>query len=250
MERPQGTKALAQGLEILRILSESADALSATAVAERLGISVSTASRALGALTAAGYVVKPDYHHFAPSIGVMTLAAHAREHFALPAAVRDRLSAAARATNCLWTVGTVHQHQVIYLLRVGAVHEAVELAVGRYPLHISVVGLRALLLLDESVAIDFLQRSRRVYGWDRPTHNVPETEANLLAAARAACRADGILCLDNWRTASECALAAPIPQLMPAAEAAGDQPLIVALVGGPHQRGAMLAALQAEMKLA
>lgn len=97
MPAPRGTKAWAQGLAIVRILSEAAQPLSATAVAERLGVSVSTASRALGALAAAGYVIKPDYHHFAPSIGVVTLAANAREHFGIAAAGRGSITASRRA---------------------------------------------------------------------------------------------------------------------------------------------------------
>jgi len=182
MHAPAGTKALAQGLAIVRILSEAAQPLSATAVAERLGVSVSTASRALGALAAAGYVIKPDYHHFAPSIGVVTLAANAREHFGIAAAARQHYSIQARTTGWLWAVGTVHDAQAIYLLRVGPQHDAVELAVGRFPLHLSIIGLRTLLELTEADALERLRHSRRLYGWDRPQPQIPEQEEDLLAS--------------------------------------------------------------------
>lgn len=239
MQRPAGTKALAQGLEILRVLSEAPKPLSATAIAERLGVSVSTASRALGALTAAGYVRKPDYHSFAPSIGVVALAGNARGHFGLPAAQRMAMKAQARATGWLWTIGTVHGGQLIYLVRVGPDHEPVELGVGSYPLHLSVIAMRLLVDLPEDEALAALRASRRRYGWEQPTPVVPADEAACLAVARTAVN-DGVLSLVDWQAQHRVAVALRLPDVV-------DSPRILAVVGGrtadPLQMAAAMRAL-------
>lgn len=229
MQAPQGTKALAQGLAIVRILSEAEGPLTATAVAQRLGVSVSTASRALGALQAAGYVIKPDYHAFAPSIGVVTLAAFAGEHFGIGAAARDHCTRRARETGLLWSVGTVHAAQVIYLIRVGPQHEAVELAVGRFPLHLSIVGLRTLLELDEADALARLRESRRLYGWDRPTDLIPDSEEAVLAHARSNLDGDGVLILEHWRGNGDVLGGIALPPAV-------DGPRVLTLVGGSAAR--------------
>ncbi len=234
MQRPAGTKALAQGLEILRVLSEAPEPLSATAIAERLGVSVSTASRALGALTAAGYVRKPDYHSFAPSIGVVALAGNARGHFGLPAAQRVALTAQARATGWLWTIGTVHGGQLVYLVRVGPDHEAIELGVGSYPLHLSVIAMRLLLDLPEAEALAALRASRRRYGWEQPTPTVPADEATCLAVARSACT-DGVLALVDWQARNRVAVALRLPDVV-------DSPRILAVVGGRQADAQTMAA--------
>jgi DNA-binding IclR family transcriptional regulator len=240
VQAPHGTKALAQGLAIVRILSEAAEPLSATAVAERLGVSVSTASRALGALNAAGYVIKPDYHHFAPSIGVVTLAANAREHFGIAEAARHHYSARARDTGWLWSVGTVHGSQTIYLLRAGPNHEAVELAVGRFPLHLSIIGLRTLLELEVADAVERLRHSRRLYGWECPDPQIPDNEEALLAMVRAAVDSDGILVLTNWRKNGDAIAGIALAP-------ASDGPRVVGLVGDGSDAEAMRVALRDEI---
>jgi DNA-binding IclR family transcriptional regulator len=196
---PSGAKTLAQGLEVLRLVTESDRPLTATAIAERLGVSVSTASRALGALVAAGYVRKPDYHSFAPALGVLALAGNAQRQFEAVRAPRPLLRDLADGTPGLrWTLATLIDEQLVYLLQVDAGQDATGFSVGRYPLHLSSIALLLLLERGERAALAALRASRRRYGWERPQPAVPEDEAACLAAAQALLR-DGMLPLADWQ---------------------------------------------------
>lgn len=196
---PPGSRTLAQGLEVLRLLTESDRPLTATAIADRLGVSVSTASRALGALTIAGYVRKPDYHSFAPAFGVLALAGNARRQFGAVLAPRQRLQELADATPGLtWHLGMLVDDQLVYPLRVSHGVEAAELQVGDWPLHRSSIALLILLGRGERAALAALRASRRRYGWDRPGPAVPVDEAACFSAAQALLH-EGVLALSGWQ---------------------------------------------------
>ncbi|MGC3989572.1 MAG: helix-turn-helix domain-containing protein [Chthoniobacteraceae bacterium] len=221
---PKGAQSLTQGLEVLRLLTESDRPLTATAIAERLGVSVSTASRALGALAAAGYARKPDYHSFAPALGVLALAGNAKRQFEAVMAPEALLHRLADGTPELrWTLATLIDEQIVYLLQVDAGQEATGFAVGRYPLHLSSIALLILLERGERAAVAALRASRRRYGWDRPGPTVPADETACAAAARALVD-DGVLPLADWQK----------PGWLSAATLVGGfhgQPLVLAIAG-------------------
>jgi len=63
---------LTTGLDILRIVAEAETPLTATAIAQRVGLHVSSVSRTLAVLVRHGYLRKPTYHSFAADLGVGT----------------------------------------------------------------------------------------------------------------------------------------------------------------------------------
>ena len=79
----QGTQALARSMEILSRLVSSHRPMTATELAETMGLHQSTVSRILGTLQGTGFVRKPDYHSFAPDYGLLTFARGAIHHFDL-----------------------------------------------------------------------------------------------------------------------------------------------------------------------
>ncbi len=211
------------GLDILRILAEAEGPLTATAIAERVGLHVSNVSRTLRVLAQHGYVRKPTYHSFAPDLGVLALAGAAAMRLPAIAATRAAVQAAATASGLQATLAALHRDQVLYLHRVQPDGESVSGVAGGFPLHRSVVGLRLLLDLPARTARETLAAAARRHGWERPTPATPADPASCLAAARALLR-DGILRTDHWDEPGRiaAALALRIP---------GQPPLAVALDG-------------------
>gem|GEM_PF-5867631 len=137
-------------------------------------------------------------------------------------------------------MGTVHDAHAIYLLRVGPQHEAVELAVGRFPLHLSIIGLLTLVELAPVDALERLRHSRRLYGWDRPQPQIPEREEDLLALVHNAVDAACILVLPNWRSPGDCLAGCALPP-------ASDGPRVLGLVGGAKDVEEMRKTLRKEI---
>lgn len=207
------TKALTHGLELLRLLVEANRPMTATEVAKALGLHQSSASRILKTLIAAGYVRKPDYHSFAPDLGVLALGGTAIRNFPLANKPKPAIARLAERTHGLVvSLATLWRGQVLYFLRAQAGHEQLEFFAGSFPLHLSSPALRLMLDMPETAALELLEASRRRYGWERPGAMVPETAAGALAAARELLRHDG-LALDGWqgpgRVSAAIALDAP-----------------------------------------
>lgn len=217
---------LTTGLDILRILAEAEGPLTATAIAERVGLHVSNVSRTLGVLAKHGYVRKPTYHSFAPDLGVLALAGAAATRLPEVARTRDAVIELARASGLQATLAAFHRDQVMYLHRCagGGAGELVSAVAGGFPLHQSVVGLRLLLDLPAKEAKAALERAARRYGWERRTEATPAGPAECLAEARRRL-ADGILRIDAWDAPGALAAAARL-------DIAGHPPLALALVGG------------------
>ncbi len=188
---------LTTGLDILRILAEAEAPLTATAIAERVGIHVSNVSRTLGVLARHGYVRKPTYHSFAPDLGILALAGASAGRMPAVARTGSVIAALARTCGMQATLAALHRGQVLYLHRCQSGGEGVSAVAGGWPLHLSVVGLR--LLLDQPVkeARAALELAAKRYGWERPTPATPEDPATCLAEARRRMR-DGILRIDGW----------------------------------------------------
>ncbi len=214
---------LTTGLNILRILAEAEAPLTATAIAERVGLHVSNVSRTLAVLARYGYVRKPSYHSFAPDLGVLALAGAAAGR--LPAVERTRvaITALARSSGLQTSLAALHRDQVLYLHRCSPGGEAVSAVAGGWPLHLSVVGLR--LLLDQPVkaARGCLELAAKRYGWERPTAGTPETPAACLAESRKRL-VDGVLRIDGWGRPGYGAAAIAVA-------VAGHPPLALGLVG-------------------
>lgn len=219
---------LTTGLDILRILAEADGPLTATAIAERVGLHVSNVSRTLAVLARHGYVRKPTYHSFAPDLGVLALAGAAATRLPEVARTRAAVVALARASGMQATLAAFHRDQVMYLHRCSADGgELVSAVAGGFPLHLSVVGLRLLLELPAKAAKAALERASRRYGWERPTAATPAGPGECLAEARRRL-AGGVLRIDAWDRSGAFAVAGLAP-------IAGHPPLAIALVGGLPQ---------------
>ncbi len=200
------------GLDILRILAEADGPLTATVIAERVGLHVSNVSRTLRVLAEHGYVRKPTYHSFAADLGILALAGAAVARLPAIAATTAAVQDAARASGLQATLAALHRDQVLYLHRGRPDGALVSGVAGGFPLHRSVVGLRLLLDLPEDRALAALANAARRHGWDRPTPATPADPAACLAAARRRLRG-GVLRTDHWdepdRVAAAVAVAVP-----------------------------------------
>lgn len=194
------------GLEILRVLAESESPLTATAIAERVGLHVSNVSRALRVLANAGYVRKPTYHSFAPDLGVLALAGAAATRLPLIERTGGLIRNAATGSGMLVVLATLFRDQVLYLHRCGPGQEPQSAIAGGFPLHRSVAGLRLLLDRPAAEAEAALTTAARRYGWDRPTPATPTDPAACLSAARARLH-DGVLAIHGWDDPGRCAIA-------------------------------------------
>lgn len=221
-----GPQSLARSLQILAELAASAEPISATALAEKVGLHQSSVSRILSTLQAAGFVRKPDYHHFCADYGLLSFAAKAIHQFPLiqhTLPVLRRLAPA--CAPMLLTVATLWRNEVLYLVRVHAGSEPTIMPLMRFPLHLSSPGLRMLLDRPGDEALTALEHSAAELGWDRPTGRVAATPAALLKEARGCLELD-VLALDGWQA----------PEILTAA-------IPIRLASGPGGKPAPLAAL-------
>ncbi|MCW8133873.1 MAG: helix-turn-helix domain-containing protein [Planctomycetota bacterium] len=207
------TKALTHGLEILHLLVEANRPMTATEIAKAIGLHQSSASRILKTLIAAGYVRKPDYHSFAPDLGVLALGGTAIRNFPLANKPRPAMAALAeRAHGLTVSLATFWRGEMLYLLRTQAGHEPVGFFAGHFPLHLSSPALRMLLEMPEAGALAHLEASRARYGWERPGAMAPASPEAALAEARGLLRHDGLV-LDGWQ--GPCRVSAAIPLAVP-----------------------------------
>lgn len=205
-------KALANGLKVLRILVESEDPLNASEIGRRCGLHPSSVSRILQTLSASGYVRKLSYRSFTVDYGVLTLGARAARHFRLTDKPRAVLADLARRYTkvSVFALTALWNGQLIYLLRTGPSQpEPVVLALGGYPLHLSSPGLRLLLDMPETEALEHLKESKLKHGWNRPTTDVPAQPAALLSAAHKRLQHD-CLALDDWQKPGWLGAAIPV----------------------------------------
>lgn len=209
---------LTNALDILRLLAESPTPLSATDISKKIGLHTSNVSRTLRVLIDAGYVRKPTYHSFAPDLGLLALAGVAAWHHPLCIHSSAEIKALTERLTLQVTLAGLFQEQIIYLQRCSPGHEPVQAGSMRFPLHRSVVALRLLLELPQAKALDVLEASKRRYGWDRPTANVPANPKDCLLAASDSL-SDGMLRLDSWSApgSRQMALLLPIPNQPPLA---------------------------------
>lgn len=217
---------LTSGLDILRILAEADAPLSATAIAERVGLHVSNVSRTLKVLIEHGYVRKPSYHSFAPDLGVLCLAGSAALRLPVIAESQAPLIAIAQDSGIQATLAALHQDQLLYLQRAQTDGHCISAVAGGFPLHRSVVGLRLLLDLPAARAERILEAAARRSGWERPTAQTPANPMACLQQARERLQ-DGVLRTDHWDSPGEIAIAMTL-------QPAGLPPLALSLDGPFH----------------
>ena len=183
--------------------------MTSTEIARCTGLHQSWVSRVLKTLSSAGYVRKPDYHSFAPDYGVLTLGGNSLQQF--PFITRPKQAMSELAQRCEGmnvALAALWRGQLVYFMRFQKGHEPIPFSVG-FPLHLSSVALRLLTELPEEESIAALERSKRWYGWEQPTSNVPRTPRAVLSFAHSAIRHDCIV-LENYYRKTMLSAAIPI----------------------------------------
>lgn len=105
---------LDRGLEILKILGER-DHLSASQIAEKLGIHQSNVSRMLSSLVKAGFVKKPSFHQFSLDYGILDFAGIALNKLAGSRAARKVCSILSEKSGNNVSVGMLREESLFYL---------------------------------------------------------------------------------------------------------------------------------------
>ncbi len=197
---PAGSQALMRGLATLRLLVEEGQPMSPTELAARVGLHQSSVSRILSTLAAAGYVRKVANRRFEPDFGVLTLAS-AVTTFPLVHKPRAAMEeAAAMCRGCLISLSILWRGQILYFLRTVEGYDTVDFWGAGFPLHQSAPGMRMLLELPESEALQTLALSRSRHGWPSDSEATPASEAEALQRARELLDHD-ILIIDGWHDA-------------------------------------------------
>ena len=190
-------QALARGLHILQMLVTEGSPMTATAVAKRLGMHQTSASRILATMIDVGYVRRDHAGLFEPDYGVLALASSTTRLplITKPRPAVDRFIEKYPELNL--TMCMLWRDELIYLLRVQRTSEPVIFWSGAFPINISSPGLRLLVDLPDDEAISILRVSRERLGWGGRPETVPETEEELLSTARGLV-VDEVLTLKNW----------------------------------------------------
>jgi DNA-binding IclR family transcriptional regulator len=133
-------QSLVRGMRILELLSENGK-MTATDIAEEIGIHQSSASRLLNSLVKAGMVHKPKFKSFALDYGVLLFAGKTLNHFPLVSkatVVCDKIVAAHPGYSA--TVGTLFRNRMIYLTTVKNISSLVLVDNSDFPVHMSSIG--------------------------------------------------------------------------------------------------------------
>lgn len=201
-------EALTRGLTVLRKLVDAGRPLSATAIAQEMGLHQSSVSRLLATLADSGFVRKTSAG-FTPDIGVLSLAS-ASEQFPLidrPRAAMQRIGEQAGGLNV--SLGMLWRRQMIYFLRRLASGEMIDFWWSNYPIQVSAPGMRLLLDQPEHEALATLKTSRARHGWHGNHEKLPANAQAALAAARELTEHDALI-LRHWHNPGEVGAAIPI----------------------------------------
>lgn len=106
-----------RSLAVLRMLSEQGS-MSATHLAQALGLHQSSASRLLRSLERNGFVYKPDFHSFALDYGVLLFAGLAMEHFEEVAASAKTCTELHRETGYGVACTVLRERRLVYLAQI------------------------------------------------------------------------------------------------------------------------------------
>lgn len=192
------TKALMRGLTILRLLVDAPGPLTATEIARRCGLHQSSVSRILSTLAQEGYVRKETYHSFVPDYGVLALGVACQSRFDLIEKPRQPMADAAdRCSGLTVSLCMLWRDQMLYFLRSNSGRRPVLFEGDGYPMHLSSPALLFVAGMDDEAAMHLLQQSRRRFGWDRPTENLPRDERDAISIARGLLGHDCMI-LTDW----------------------------------------------------
>ncbi|QOR71552.1 helix-turn-helix domain-containing protein [Ruania alkalisoli] len=189
---------LLRGLGLLRLLVRAEGPVSASELARLSGMHPTSISRTLAGLVDGGFVRRVSYRSYAPDLGLLSLGLDAARHCPLATDPQLVMERAARLFGGLMlSLCLAWRGSLFYFAQTGLSLGTKPFVGHGYPLHLSSPGLLFALEDSQEDAIAALERSRRTFGWDRPTAQVPADPAMVLAWARGA-RTDDVLILRRW----------------------------------------------------
>ena len=150
-----GVRALARGIDILRLFGTRGPDLSQTEIAEALGLPIPTVHRLVATLEQRGYLTRdPRSRRFRLGLEILRLLAPLMEGMHAPALAREHLRALAYETGETVNLATLDGSEVVYLMGYsGERLLTAQTSVGlRLPAHCTALGKCLLASVGDEVA--------------------------------------------------------------------------------------------------
>jgi DNA-binding IclR family transcriptional regulator len=164
-----GVQTFDRGLEILRLLAVN-KRMTASKLAQEIGIHQTSASRMLQSLQKAKLVYKPDFHSFAPDIGIFALGSIAMRSFPIVDRAIDACVKLKMETGLEMAVATLFEEKMFYFT---ASESKKTFYDSNFPIHVSSIGLLLAHSMGKRTALRMIRASIK-----NPTY--PGYEANQL----------------------------------------------------------------------
>lgn len=158
MKNNSSVQSLDRGMKVLELLAEN-DTMTASAIAEKLGLHQSSASRLLNSLANAGLVHKPTFHSFSLDYGVLLFAGKMLRKFPLVTAASSVCNKIMREHGYLSAVGVLFRDHQVYLARYDKNSSIRLIDSDDFPLHMSSIGRLLAYRLGHDKAISLFDKS-------------------------------------------------------------------------------------------
>lgn len=158
MKNNSSVQSLDRGMKVLELLAEN-DTMTASAIAEKLGLHQSSASRLLNSLANAGLVRKPTFHSFSLDYGVLLFAGKMLRKFPLVTAANIVCDKIMHNHGYLSMVGVLFRDHQVYLTRHVQNSSIILLENDDFPLHMSSIGRLLAYRQGHDRAIELLSKS-------------------------------------------------------------------------------------------
>jgi DNA-binding IclR family transcriptional regulator len=150
-----GVQSFDRGLEMLRLLALN-KRMTASSLAKEIGVHQTSATRMLQSLQKAKLVYKPDFHSFAPDIGIFALGSIALGAFpivdrALDASIQLKLE-----TGLEMAVATLYDEKLFYFVASESHRTFYD---SSFPIHLSSIGLLLAHSMGEKTALRLIRAS-------------------------------------------------------------------------------------------
>ena len=189
--KKSGFQSFDRGLEVIRLLAEN-KRMTASKIAESIGIHQTSATRMLQSLKKAKLVYKPDFHSFALDLGILRLGGMAMRSFPIVRASGAVCDAIRNETGLDAAVGTLVDGQLLYFAKIdrGASFSFVD--DSNYPPHLSSIGLLLIHSKGKREALRVIRGSLNASGGgaldERGIYEIVEADVSAL----------GFLCLRDY----------------------------------------------------
>lgn len=150
-----GVQSFDRGLEILRLLALN-KRMTASKLAQEIGIHQSSASRMLQSLQKAKLVYKPDFHSFAPDIGIFALGSIAMRSFPIVDRAIDTGVKLKMETGLEMSVATLFEEKLFYFTASESKRTFYD---SDFPIHVSAIGLLLAHSMGKRTALRMLRSS-------------------------------------------------------------------------------------------